>query len=598
MRNNVTQIAQQAIALYQQQKYEVALPLLKQLTAAGVSHPLIWHVFALCLRKLGKLQESEQAFCKAMKLAPNDAEIKNNYGNLLKQLGDSNKAMQCFHEALRCRPGFVDAQYNAGLLKLEKKQYAEASRFLKQALSNKPDFASAAVALAKSLIQTGDLDEAIGVLCRILEGGSDSVPVLLTLSQCYREKGLHDEAVELLCDRQESDLLVRELAINLHFSGRSESAIECFRALLKKDPLNQQVLGSMADIRWLMGDVDWLDDYYQALCANPNSWPLRCDLSNRLVKSEQLQSAEQILEESPVSVWPLEALLLKGHIKREQGEIEEAQHVLKKALPMSEKNTSVINELMLCHLSEGDVKSALRCCDQLIEKETDNQAWWAMKAACLKLAGNLREYRKLYDFDKFVKAYVLPCPSGYSNISEFNQQLLHDLQNMHASARHPLEQSLRTGTQTEGHLFRRDIESVKFLEKQLKQVIAAYISHLSFDNSHPFTRRLRQDFLFSGAWSVRLNNSGYHRNHYHSEGWISGSYYVSVPKAVQRSGNGWIKFGQAELGRLFSMDPDYCIKPEAGSVALFPSMMWHGTEPFDDQEYRVTVAFDVVPVEE
>jgi len=33
---------------------------------------------------------------------------------------------------------------------------------------------------------------------------------------------------------------------------------------------------------------------------------------------------------------------------------------------------------------------------------------------------------------------------------------------------------------------------------------------------------------------------------------------------------------------------------EPARLALFPSVFWHGTRPFDDGE-RLTVAFDVVP---
>ena len=37
------------------------------------------------------------------------------------------------------------------------------------------------------------------------------------------------------------------------------------------------------------------------------------------------------------------------------------------------------------------------------------------------------------------------------------------------------------------------------------------------------------------------------------------------------------------------------VKPESGSLALFPAYVWHGTEPFASDEPRLTVAFDVVP---
>jgi ectoine hydroxylase-related dioxygenase (phytanoyl-CoA dioxygenase family) len=38
------------------------------------------------------------------------------------------------------------------------------------------------------------------------------------------------------------------------------------------------------------------------------------------------------------------------------------------------------------------------------------------------------------------------------------------------------------------------------------------------------------------------------------------------------------------------------VRPAPGKLVLFPSYMWHGTEPFTTDESRMTIAFDVVPV--
>ncbi|WP_414708827.1 putative 2OG-Fe(II) oxygenase, partial [Roseateles sp.] len=35
--------------------------------------------------------------------------------------------------------------------------------------------------------------------------------------------------------------------------------------------------------------------------------------------------------------------------------------------------------------------------------------------------------------------------------------------------------------------------------------------------------------------------------------------------------------------------------PRPGRLLLFPSYLWHGTLPFEDDAFRLTVAFDVVP---
>ena len=58
---------------------------------------------------------------------------------------------------------------------------------------------------------------------------------------------------------------------------------------------------------------------------------------------------------------------------------------------------------------------------------------------------------------------------------------------------------------------------------------------------------------------------------------------------------GHIQFGvpMAELG--LDLAPRRVIRPAVGSLALFPSYMWHGTVPFNSAQPRITVAFDLQP---
>ncbi|WP_102796657.1 tetratricopeptide repeat protein [Bowmanella denitrificans] len=593
---NAQKLMQQAVALYQQQNYLAAEQMLRQLIGVGNVHPLVWHIYALSLRKLGRLHESESAFNQAIKIAPNDPEVHNNFGNLQKQKGNVEKALALFQQALDLKPGFADASYNAGLLHFEQKRFTSALALFGHALDAKPAFVSAAVMFASCCMELGQIDMALERLTKLINLVSDKDRILLSLAQCHRAKGQYQLAIECLRESRLSASCCKELATNLFLNGKCEEAEQILLDALKQEPGNLSLHQGLSEIRWLNSDTAWLKSYEDALRGSPENWALRCDLSNKLLKAGYLPQAEAVLNATSATDWPTQALLLKGHILREQGQLAAAKSTLEIAVSQSKREAQVLNELMLCYLATEDFDAANQLCTELTERYSENQAWWSMRAACLKLSGNLTAYRQLYDLDRFVKAYELPCPDGFTAITDFNLQLLDDLEKLHSSRNHPLVQSLRTGTQTEGHLFRRDEGSIKLLEQQLRYVVEQHIDTLPKDHTHPFLQRISREVIFSGAWSVRLNKSGFHRNHYHSEGWISGSYYVSVPNAVNQQGNGWIKFGQAELGRQISMQADYMIKPQAGTVVLFPSMMWHGTEPFDDNQYRVTVAFDIVPI--
>lgn len=115
---------------------------------------------------------------------------------------------------------------------------------------------------------------------------------------------------------------------------------------------------------------------------------------------------------------------------------------------------------------------------------------------------------------------------------------------------------------------------------------------------HPLTIRNSGEYRFNGCWSVKLTGGGRHVNHIHSEGWISSAYYASVPAETQ-SGEGkagWIKFGEPPFVTAPEAPPQKWIQPEAGLLVLFPSYLWHGTEPISEGATRITAPFDVVPV--
>jgi hypothetical protein len=94
---------------------------------------------------------------------------------------------------------------------------------------------------------------------------------------------------------------------------------------------------------------------------------------------------------------------------------------------------------------------------------------------------------------------------------------------------------------------------------------------------------------------VQLQPGGFHVDHVHPRGWLSSAYYVELPTEVAGTSRaGWIKFGESGV-LLAACPPEHFVKPEPGTLVLFPSYMWHGTVAFSEGGRRLTAAFDVVP---
>jgi hypothetical protein len=179
-------------------------------------------------------------------------------------------------------------------------------------------------------------------------------------------------------------------------------------------------------------------------------------------------------------------------------------------------------------------------------------------------------------------------------MAAFNEALAASLNQFHVLATHPLDQSLRHGSQTTRSLLLLNDPVVQAYFKALDAPIRAYMG-LMKKPDHPWSGRKTGAYKLAGAWSVKLKANGYHINHLHPQGWISSAYYVSLPKAVTDAPGqqGWIKFGEPRWPTP-GCGVEKVVQPKEGLLVLFPSYMWHGTIPFAEGE-RMTAPIDVVP---
>ncbi|MGL5839345.1 MAG: putative 2OG-Fe(II) oxygenase [Sphingorhabdus sp.] len=190
--------------------------------------------------------------------------------------------------------------------------------------------------------------------------------------------------------------------------------------------------------------------------------------------------------------------------------------------------------------------------------------------------------------------------SLYTKVSDLNftarelSDLTQTLRSLHRMKAPYPEQSVRGGTQTDRQLFFHPDTTIQAVREKIATAVQTYVAELpKADISHPLLGRPRdQPPRFEGSWSVRLTGQGHHASHTHVMGWISSAFYVSLPDSLSQSPAGCLTLGTPppELG--LSLTPRKHIEPKAGRLVLFPSTLWHATEPFDKGE-RLTIAFDI-----
>jgi len=142
------------------------------------------------------------------------------------------------------------------------------------------------------------------------------------------------------------------------------------------------------------------------------------------------------------------------------------------------------------------------------------------------------------------------------------------------------------------NLSENKINSLKKLEKIIFQELQIYFE-LFNNKKDNFIKNKPNNFKFV-SWSNRLKKEGYNIPHIHPSGWVSGVFYLKIPKNIINDEAG-IQFHLH--GDDFKSQKDKQkikkITPEIGDLIMFPSSLFHSTIPFSSNEERVCIAFDL-----
>jgi type IV pilus assembly protein PilF len=153
---------QLAVGYFQDGKLEVALDEVKQAIAIKPDLADAYGVRALIYSQMGEQALADENYQRALKLAPNNPELANNYGSFLCQNGKAAQGVAYFESALK-NPTYqspVKALLNAGSCSLKMKNLDAAERYLLDALRYEPDHPATNANLARVYYERRDYQRA------------------------------------------------------------------------------------------------------------------------------------------------------------------------------------------------------------------------------------------------------------------------------------------------------------------------------------------------------------------------------------------------------------------------------------------------------
>ena len=599
---------QQAATLMRGGRIAEGEALCRQVLKLAPAQPEALHLLALAARDRGAAVEAESLFRKSLAQASRQPGVLVNFGNFLRVQRRAAEAETLLRQAIQWAPDFFPGWHGLGMLLLDTGTLGEAVRCATRATALAPRHATGWELLAAIEQRLGHLDAAIAACREGLRHSPAANRLHYSLAQLLRQDCSFAEAAHAYDDARRCGYETPELYQNrgeaLYEAGDVQQALECFAAGLTRFPGSALLHGLWARFHWQLGGAgDSLAALWQAARSDPRNaalWQVLVDLLIRLGRADEGRSA---LAEARTLGCPQtpDLQLLDAIGRAKAGELPRATELFARLVAAHPHRSGFKLAFAEHLLSAGDPARAEVLCAEILEKQPLEQSAWAYRGTAWQLLGDPRE-AWLLDYGRMVRQVQVPAPAGYASSEMFFNEVRGVLETMHRMQAHPIEQTVRGGTQTNGFLFRLKHPLLRVLEQQIRLAVCATLASFPHDPAHPYwSRRLSlpkgDGFRFAGAWSVRLKSQGYHTNHIHPQGWISSALYVALPEEV-RDGEGdagHLQFGvpPSELG--IAISPRRVVKPEIGVLSLFPSYMWHGTVPFRSEHPRITVAFDLVP---
>ena len=147
---------------------------------------------------------------------------------------------------------------------------------------------------------------------------------------------------------------------------------------------------------------------------------------------------------------------------------------------------------------------------------------------------------------------------------------------------------LTNGYQTYGNLFEDEDFDTNEIQKIIHLEVEKYREKFK-DSEEGFLKNWPKEYTLNG-WLINMKSGGKLKPHMHDYGWLSGSIYINVPeKKTVDSGNLVVCIDDKDETNKKSIDV------VTGSLCLFPASLLHYTIPFESNEERIVLAFDVKP---
>ncbi|MFT4942145.1 MAG: Tfp pilus assembly protein PilF [Paraglaciecola sp.] len=575
---------------------KAGLELLHKLESGGLNDFRLFRTIGGVYERLGENLLARKYFILSLEINPSQSDLHHAVAANQLKCGDMQSALHQCEKALKIAPNNFNIWLVKAKCEVELRHYGSAHLSFQKAVDLNPHDIQVLLHYANLQMKLGLMDQAGTLLRKAIKIAPQDINVKVQYAWFLRQSGkLQDASLafnRLLEVRTDTADAYEDLALTYLDLGEIQNALITLTEGLKKQPKNISLHRTLCSLRYETGDNDYTASL--RLAQSEGKIEIAAELIRQLIVGDELDQAQtRLFKLLPDTDNILLTSVLQISIWKKQKRFTDIIRFFEKNRELLISHQQVLEIVVVALLAEAAYEQADALVERLVKNHPFDQFYLALKGIVKRHQLN-EYYSYLCNFEQLVSAQELILPSHYKSLDSFNSLLAETLNDVHSMQQNPLSQSVRGGTQTSGRLFDRPHPIIRDLKSSLATTAQRFLTTLQKDPSHPITSRIGKDIELTASWSIRLQNAGYHVPHIHSKGWYSSAYYVSLPE-ITHDKSGWLGIGKSGIELQTPQETELWIKPEVGTLVLFPSCFWHGTEPFSDPQERLSVAFDILP---
>jgi len=284
--NNVLTRAKKrkALEFIQAQQFAQARDLLLEICRIDRRDVESWFLLGNTTSALGDQAGAEGQLRNALELAPNNAQIQYNLGNVLRLQKRFEEASDAFRKAIQLKPDYVMAYANMGASLHDAGKASEAIEAYRTAIQLVPNLFPAYLNLGQSLIELDRLDEALTAFESAIRIKSNDADALLGLGRCRLELNQPELAIEVLRSalaiKPEDAKILHLLGVAYLQNKEHEKALELIQNAVRLHPQNAGARVNMCLTLTILGHIDEaVEEYNELLELNGDLAAARYGLS-------------------------------------------------------------------------------------------------------------------------------------------------------------------------------------------------------------------------------------------------------------------------------------------------------------------------------